>query len=122
MRSRLMMVLGSTLTALCLGGCVVTSATSSEESGVQVSEATLDQVQVGQTTEGWLIAALGQPTARTAVPGAVNTEILRYEHETKNSTGSTILFLYAGKNKKTKITSAYFEVTDGVVTRYWTEK
>jgi outer membrane protein assembly factor BamE (lipoprotein component of BamABCDE complex) len=102
-------------------GCLLTTSNSVDESGVQVSASTLRQVELGQTTDDWLVSALGEPSSRATsrVPGDV--EIWGYNYErTKKSQGSLFL-LFAGSSHKVDRLTTYFEITDGVVTRYWTE-
>jgi hypothetical protein len=100
-------------------GCLVTSSSSTKESGARVSHVTLDQIRPGETTEAWVLATAGEPTSRRAVDE--HTSILRYDHVTTSSSGGTVLFLFAGGKTRQQSTSVIFEVTDGVVQRYWTE-
>ena len=102
-------------------GCLVTSGNSVQESGVRVSSNTLAQVEVGRTTEAWLVAALGEPDARTPVVGGEGVQILRYNHTVSRSGHGTLFLVFAGHHDRTETSSAYFEVTDGIITRYWTE-
>ena len=117
----------TTLTALAAAflfsaaGCLVTAGNSVQESGVRVSSSTMAQVEVGKTTEQWLVAALGEPTARTAVADRENVHILRYNHTVSRSGHGTVFLIFAGHHDRSEPTSAYFEVTDGIITRYWTE-
>jgi hypothetical protein len=105
-----------------MGGCLITSENHEEESGVKVSGATLSKVQTGETTESWLVATLGEPTERACVNEATGVQILRYDHCVQQESEGTVLFLFAGDSSKTSVSRTYFEVTNGVVTRYWTEE
>jgi hypothetical protein len=100
-------------------GCLVTSGSSTKECGVKVSRVTLNQIQPGETTEDWLIAAAGEPSSRSRVDE--RTSILRYDHIETRSSHGTVFLLFAGGSKKEKTTSVRFEVTDGVIQKYWTE-
>jgi hypothetical protein len=100
-------------------GCLVTSHSSVKESGARVSSLTLNQIRPGQTTESWLVAAAGEPSTKRSVDD--HTSILRYEHVTTTNTDGTVLFLFAGGSTKEKSSTVIFEVTDGVIQRYWTE-
>jgi hypothetical protein len=100
-------------------GCLVTSKSKTTQSGAKVSEVTLDQIRPGETTESWLIAAAGEPTSRAKVDD--HTSILRYDHVETRSSGGTIFLLFAGGSTKQKATSVRFEVSDGVIQKYWTE-
>lgn len=121
MLRRSMLMLAAALPML-LAGCLVMSGRSSHESGVRVSQPTLRQIEVGTTTESWLIATLGEPSRRSTVEGKENVELLIYEHTVHESSGGLVLFLFAGGSDIDRVSTAYFELTDGVVTRYWTEK
>lgn len=103
----------------CAGGCLIVRGSSIDETGVKVGSSTLSQIQPGQTTEAWLLAALGEPIRRSAVNE--HTSILRYDHTVTTQKGGTVFLLFAGGDQKEETTSAVFEVTDGVVTKYWTE-
>ena len=107
--------------ALAAGGCLITSGKSYEESGVRVTGSTLQQIVPGETTGQWVVTTLGEPTSRRTVPDQPNVEILRYEFVRKKSEGGTVFLLFAGGSKSKEISTALFEVTDGVVTRHWTE-
>jgi len=60
-------VVALALLALTLGGCLVASSSSSYETGRQVTSSTLAKIELGVTTENWLIGALGEPTSRQVV-------------------------------------------------------
>jgi hypothetical protein len=107
--------------AFAASGCLVTSSNNVQESGVRVSGNTLAQIEVGTTTERWLFAALGEPDARTTVVGEENVQILRYNHSVSRSGHGTVFLLFAGHHDRAETSSAYFEVTDGIITGYWTE-
>ena len=107
--------------AIMTTGCLVVTGSSYHESGVKVTPTTLDRIELGTTTETWVIAALGEPTERTEVEGQPNVTILRYEHRTTEHSGGTVLFLFAGGKDESHTSTAYIEVTDGIVTDYWTE-
>jgi hypothetical protein len=105
--------------AMAAGGCLVMKGTQVQESGVRVSNATLNQVKPGETTEAWLRAALGEPTSTREVDE--RTRILRYDHRTVKESGGAVFLLFAGGESIEKTSSVIFEVQDGIVTRYWTE-
>ena len=109
------------LASIVQAGCLVTSGSNVQEEGIRVSAATMQAVEPGQTTEAWLIAALGEPTARTPVTDMPNRQILRYDYVRSESSRGTVLFLFAGGSKRRESSRAFFEVTDGVVTKSWTE-
>ena len=119
--NRIAPLAAAALCCLAAGGCLVVSGTSAHESGVRVSAATLDQIEPGKTTEAWLLATLGEPTSRTKVDCKDSVEILRYEHSTRKSSGGAVFLIFAGGSEHSSRSVAYFEVTDGIVTRAWTE-
>lgn len=123
--------------ALPLGGCLVTSSSTTDESGARISSASLDQIVLGETTETWLRATLGEPDACTTTGGCATTEVctateaaatapetrvLRYDHSVTRSSGGTVFLIFAGKSKSSRVTRTFFEIENGVVTRYWIER
>jgi outer membrane protein assembly factor BamE (lipoprotein component of BamABCDE complex) len=103
------------------GGCLVMSGTSVEQHGVRVTRSTLDQVEIGTTSEAWVVATLGEPTERTTVEGQEHVSVLRYDFVESRSEGGTVFLIFAGGKDVTTTTRTFFEVTGGVVSRYWTE-
>jgi len=92
------------------------------ESGVPVSSQTLNQIKTGETTEAWLLATLGEPSDRTVVDeDESKVKILRYDHTVHKSDEGRVFLLFSGETDETKIRRAYFEIKNGVVTRYWTD-
>lgn len=108
--------------ALSAGGCLITGGKSIDESGTQITSKTLDQIKLGETTEAWLVATLGEPQSRTTVEGQPNVTVLRYEHIVCKAEGGTVFLLFAGGSETRKVTTTYFESVDGVITRYWIER
>lgn len=104
-----------------LSGCLVSSRSHSHESGVRISAATLEQIQIGKTTEGWLRAMLGEPSSVTDIPDRPGQRILRYTHRIEKGSGGAVFLIFAGSSKEVTTSRTYFEITDGIVTRYWTE-
>lgn len=102
-------------------GCLVVSGDAIEERGVKVTGATLDQIEVGVTTEDWLLAALGEPSDITEVASHEGVRIFKYTHEVRESEGGAVFLIYAGGSTDIQQSVAYFEITNGVVTRYWVE-
>lgn len=102
-------------------GCLISTSNSVNESGVRVGGSTLRQIELGVTTEQWLVAALGQPTSRSAVRGPGNVEFLCYSHERVKQSRGKLFLLFSGSSSKVDRSRTCFEITDGVVTRYWVE-
>ena len=104
-----------------LPGCLITSANRVDESGIAVTSETLAQLEPGVTTEAWLVSALGEATSRTPTGPDGRTHILRYDHSvTKKSSGSVFL-IFGGRSQSSRVSRTFFEVTDGVVMRFWKE-
>lgn len=102
-------------------GCLLTTSNSVNESGVQVSPSTLRQVELGATSDRWLLSALGEPSSRAEARGPGNIEIWTYSHERSRTSRGSLFLLFRGSSHKIERSTTYFEITDGVVTRYWTE-
>ena len=108
--------------ALTAGGCLVTGSSNIERHGTKVSSSTLDQVVLGETSEAWLLATLGEPTECTSIEDQPSVKVYKYEYvETHRDRGSVFLIL-AHSSKKEKPSTTFFEVHDGVVTKYWVER
>jgi hypothetical protein len=107
--------------ALTAGGCLITADTSVHESGTAVGQSTLRQIEPGVTTEAWVLATLGDPTERTVVEGQENTAVLRYDHTVRKYSDGTVFLLFSGESDTKRTRRTFFEITDGVVSRYWTE-
>jgi len=114
----LVILAGSTI---ALSGCLIASSNSTYETGRRVTDNTKSQVHIGHTSDDWLVATLGEPTERSKVEGQDNVEIWRYSYNKREESGGTVFLLFAGSSSKTISTTTYFELTDGVVTRYWSE-
>ncbi len=121
MFSRTLLSVAAASVIAAASGCLVISGSSSHETGVRVSQHTLAQIDPGTTTESWILATLGEPTERTKVDGRENVEILIYRHRRHESSGSAVFLIFAGGKEHTTKSTAYFEITDGIVTRHWIE-
>lgn len=120
--TRILAALGFAAFILTASGCLVVSGSSTYESGVKITPTTLERIVVGQTTEAWVIATLGEPTEQNEVEGQPNVEIFKYEHTTHESSGGAVLFIFADAKNKSHKSVVYLEITDSVVSDYWTEQ
>jgi hypothetical protein len=121
MPQRLLRDLALACLLFSLTGCLIHSSSTVDESGKRVGDSTLQQVEPGTTTEEWLVATLGEPTSRSPVRGPGDMEILGYCHERIKKSSGSVFLLFGGSSKDIDRRTTYFETTDGIVTRYWTE-
>lgn len=120
-----MPTLACLLAASCmsLGGCLLATSSSTYETGRLVSSNTLSRVEIGKTTESWLLGTLGEPSSRATVNEAnPKVEILRYDYTKREESGGALFLIFAGSSTKSTTNSTWFEVTDGVVTNHGTDK
>ena len=107
---------------VCASGCLISTSSETYHSGQYVSPGELGGIKVHETTEQRLLDRFGQPTRRRTVDGSPGTEILIYEHRRVKKSRGRVFLLFSGKSRRVTHQAACFEVTDGVVTRYWTEE
>src|SRR5690606_26162363 len=107
--------------ALFSAGCLVTSGSRVEESGVRISPQTLQPIEVGHTTAGCLLATLGEPTSGSPVADQPNVKLYRYRYAEKRTEAGAVFLIFGGRHQTSTATTTYFESTDGIVTRHWTE-
>lgn len=119
LRTMFNLMLAATLFAST--GCLLSTSKHVHESGVAVGSGTLRQVELGETTRGWLLTTLGEPTSRAKVPGEENVEILGYHYEIVKASRGKVFLLFSGSSRKVDHSRTFFELRNGVVTRYWTE-
>ena len=100
-------------------GCLVVSGRSIHESGVRISDATMQQVEIGKTTEAWIVAALGEPSSRVELDEDI--VLVRYEHSVTRAEGGAVFLIFAGGSETTQRSTTYFEFEDGVLCRTWSE-
>ena len=112
------------LLALCavsasvLTGCI--SARSDVRygpKGPSIGHETIRQVQAGQTSKEWVLGTLGAPTSEAATPEG--TEILKYVYTKKTDVDFRFCIFFDIDETSEQQTVYYFEIADGVVTRFW---
>ena len=108
------------LGVLPLSGCLIYSSHASYSGkGKAVSDSTLDQIECGTTTKGWIIATLGEPSHQNTTQDG--TEILEYQYGKKRGNHFVFLpFVIINGEHENKQT-VYFEISDGIVKNFWTE-
>lgn len=108
---------GALLATLVAGGCLVTSHSNQSRSGKYVSDATMKQIQPGQTTSSWVLATLGPPSVDERLEDG--THIYKYNYTERTDSSGTVFLLFAGNDVKEKAGTVYIEVKNGIVTRAW---
>lgn len=106
---------------LVLSGCISSrSDVRYGEKGPVVGGETLRQIRVGVTSREWLLGTLGEPTSETQTPNG--TEILKYVYTKKVDSDLDVFIFLDFDDKREERTVLYFEIADGVVSRYWKEE
>ena len=103
-----------------LAGCLVSDSDVSYRGRKRpIGNQTLRQIECGQTTRDWLVAALGEPTEQSKTEDG--TEILKYRCiETRDNAFVLFPIVFVDDEKETDH-SVSFEIKDGIVQRYWKE-
>src|SRR5262249_44816319 len=102
-------------------GCLVSTSNSVRESGSAVHADTLRQVEIGKTSESWLQATLGPPTSRSKGNDHPGVETVADNHEVGKTSHGSVFLLFSGSDRTVNTRRTMFEVTDGIVTKYWCE-
>jgi len=126
MAERKMMASAGTILLCAVFGFALTGCISGRSDvrygpkGPAVGTETLRQIQVGSTSKEWVLGMLGEPTSQTQTPEG--TEILRYVYTKMVDSDFSAFLLLNFDDKREDRTVLYFEITDGIVTRYWREQ
>ena len=104
---------------LLSAGCgpIVSSSNHVTRKGPHVGGATFAEIRPGKTTADWVLATLGEPTGRATL--ADGSEVWRWSATEEKSGSGSVWLLYDGHSHKQLVTTAYVQVTDGVVTKKW---
>ena len=102
--------------ALAAPGCLV-MADSTHKRGPTPSEATLQQVQPGKTTVGWLVGVLGCPTKESSLPDGVT--LYQYDFVDRKKDEVAIFVLLCCSSTTESRESLFFEIKDQIVQNYW---
>jgi outer membrane protein assembly factor BamE (lipoprotein component of BamABCDE complex) len=105
---------------LPLAGCLVYSDdVRYGDKGKAPTAHTLDQIQTGTTTRDWVLATLGEPSRQSTTKDG--TEVLEYQYSRKKDNQFIFCpFVFINDEGEEKQT-LYFEVENGVVTKFWKE-
>lgn len=97
------------------------SASSESTAQHAVDAALRENVQAGVTEVSKVLARFGEPATRQLRRGPGETEVLGYNHEALVPPKFPLLpMLSFTSTAPAAPVDTFFEVTDGVVTRYWT--
>jgi len=103
-----------------LSGCISgRSDISYGPKGPVVGYETIRQIEVGQTSKEWVLGTLGTPTSATATPEG--TEILKYVYTKNVDADFSFCIFFDFDDKREERTVYYFEIADGIVTKFWKE-
>jgi len=104
-----------------LSGCISSrSDVSYGAKGPIVGGETLRQIKAGVTSKEWLLGTLGEPTSETQTPDG--TEILKYVYTKKVDSDLDVFIFLDFDDRREERTVLYFEIADGIVSRYWKEE
>lgn len=111
----------SVAAVLFSSGCaVIDSHSETKTYGTLISDESLAQVTVGETTDSWLIATLGEPARRETVDD--QTEVFRYSSSQLTKVNSEILLILDTSSRHEVKRTVFFECKDGILARYWVEE
>jgi hypothetical protein len=64
---------------------------------------------------------LGEPTLRTDIADHPGQQILRYDFTRSEQSSGAVFLIFGGSTTRQSSSRVFFEVTNGVVTRFWQE-
>ena len=108
------------VSGLVLTGCI--SGRSNVQHGPKgpvVGQETIRQIKVGETSKEWVLGTLGTPSSEVATPEG--TEILKYEYTKDIDSKFEFCIFFEFDDKRQERTVYYFEITNGIVTKFWKE-
>ena len=114
--SGLLWLMSIALLLSCGTGCLVSSNSSSQESGNYVSDATFSQVEPGKTTAAWVRATMGPPTSIAHVN---DQEIWRYTYTQRKDSSGAVFLVFGGHSETETDHTAFVQIKDGVVVKAW---
>ncbi len=97
-------------------GCAMSLSSFKNTSGSTVSVDILTQIEDGETTKGWLIDHLGQPT--TTEDRGDGMEDLTYEAVTRVVEHFSVLLLLSSENTVERVEQWVFELKNDIVHRH----
>lgn len=115
MKTKLLAAIVTATMLVPASGCISGSSHTSL-SGDYVGAGTYKRIKVGQTTDSWVLGALGEPTRRSPIEGG---ELWAYEYERTESSKGGILLIIGGSSSEESAGGTYLEIKDGIVTDAW---
>lgn len=110
---------GALAAAVVMSGCLANGSASVKSRGQYVSSETLGLIDAGVSTERELLDLLGSPTRTMRHHDGRVVHVYAYELDSRASGG--VFLLATGKARRSVEKTTFFEVTGGVVSRYWTD-
>jgi len=110
---------------LSLSGCIVTAHSREDETGVRISDSTLQQIEPGLTTKEWVKSALGAPSRKDSFQPANSDqegEIWVYKWERTKSSFGSVIFLIGTSKRSHQSETYYVEFVGEVVNRVWSDE
>ena len=113
--NKLAIAASTILCSTALGGCIHGSSYSSLD-GNYVGARTFERIKIGETTEGWVTAALGAPSRKTAIEGG---SLWAYEYSRTERSRGSVLLVIGGSSSEKSAGGTFIEIKDGIVTDAW---
>ncbi len=114
------LVVAYVLIGAFLSGCISgRSDVSYGPKGPAVGPETTRQIEIGSTSKEWVLGTFGAPSTETATPEG--TEILKYVYTKKVDSDFDAFLFLSFDDEREERTVYYFEIKDGIVTRFWKE-
>jgi predicted small secreted protein len=110
----LAVVLAATLLA---GGCVFGGHKDVHQTGQFVSGETIATIEPGVTKTDWVLATLGQPSAKTTL--ADGQELWSWRGSRRVESSGYVLFVFGGRDRTYTESTTYVRLKDGVVNKVW---
>lgn len=100
-----------------LPGCLVTSSSATSYTGARVEPSQVGAIVLHRTTPEEAIAALGEPTERTATPDG--DEVLTWRWTRESASSGAVFLIFGGSNKTVHRQAFHITFRDGVAVRKW---
>jgi len=98
-------------------GCLVSNNSQTTRSGKEVTEPTLAQLEIGETTRAWVEATLGVPSSSRVVDE--QTEIISYTATRTTKKQSSLIFIFKSNKETDDRETVFLEFKESVLNRYW---